>query len=126
VHLGHGAVTGSTTAAVVVAADGRAPKLMLAASMLLVLSASMFLPVTQSMPQMAEEMLPTPLLLRTLTAFSRAGGDPDDAEAVVLGGHRTGDVRAVAVAVRPVPRVLTGTVHAAGDVDVLVLVDARV
>jgi len=50
----------------------------------------MFLPVTQSMPQMAEEMLPTPLLLRTLTAFSRAGGDPDDAEAVVLGGHRTG------------------------------------
>jgi hypothetical protein len=29
--------------------------------MLLVLSASMFLPVTQSMPQMAEEMLPLSL-----------------------------------------------------------------
>ena len=57
---------------------------------------------------------------------ARARGDADDPEVVVERRDRAGDVRAVAVVVRPGRAIRAGTVVATGDVQVGVRPDARV
>ena len=83
--------------------------------------------VTQSIPQMIDEIRPAAVASSTRTAHSRApGATPTTPIVVVLGADDAGDVRAVAVAV-VVGRLPGDAVDAADDVEVGVVdVDAGV
>jgi hypothetical protein len=73
---------------------------MLATAMSLVVSASVRVEVTQSMPQMTCDVVPLPGAVEDLGGeHARPRRDAHDAGAVVARGDRAGDVRAVAVVV---------------------------
>ena len=82
------------------------------------------LEVTKSTPQISDAQLPLPALLSTRTAQRFAPGATDHAKRVVLGGNRTGNMGAMAVAI--IVRFAGGTVDSADHVQVRMIVNSRV